>query len=233
MCVIEQPRQEWSSLTDALRLPQYQSLDIDCVAVGISSLNVAAVQIQKILFFEGEIHEDPQTLQSHCASLIAVWSAVRAPSMLDLGECTCVGRRILFGEPKAGRRFSVHAHPRDNGQALFAVFSSTTRWDNTESVKALALDLTERARVVVDRVGAMPEAADTSEDPAKGLDWYLFTAREIEILKLVAAGLTNKQIARELGSSPNTVRNQIHAVFRKTGVSNRTELALRAAVTSA
>ncbi len=41
--------------------------------------------------------------------------------------------------------------------------------------------------------------------------------------------MTNKQIARELGSSPNTVRNQIYAVFRKAGVSNRTELALRVA----
>ncbi|MFG6439800.1 helix-turn-helix transcriptional regulator [Roseateles sp. LKC17W] len=226
---MEREREDWSELTAVLRLPHYQGLDVDCVAVGLSSLDVAAVQIQKILFLEGEIHEDPQTLQSHCASLIAVWSAVRAPSMLDLGECTCVGRRILFGEPKAGRRFSVHAHPLGNGQALFAVFSSTTRWDSAESVKALALDLTERAREVVERVGTGPFPA-LPDEAAKGLDWYLFTAREIEILKLVAAGLSNKQIARELGSSPNTVRNQIHAVFRKTGVSNRTELALRAAI---
>jgi DNA-binding NarL/FixJ family response regulator len=45
----------------------------------------------------------------------------------------------------------------------------------------------------------------------------------------LAVGMSNKQIARELGSSPNTVRNQIYAVFRKAGVSNRTELALRVA----
>jgi len=64
---------------------------------------------------------------------------------------------------------------------------------------------------------------------AESLDWFTFSAREVQILKLLARGLSNKLIARELGSSPNTIRNQIHAVFRKTAVSNRTELALRAA----
>ena len=227
---MEQPGKEWASLAGVLRMPQYQSLDIDCMAVGISSIDVAAVQIQKVLVLEGEIHEDSQTLQSHCASLIAVWGAVRAPSVLDLGECNCVGRRIIFGEPKAGRRFSVHAHALGNSQALFAVFSSTTRWENAGLVKALALELTERARDIQMRVGVCQSPSAVIDEGSKRLDWYLFTAREIEILKLVAAGLSNKQIARELGSSPNTVRNQIHAVFRKTGVSNRTELALRAAL---
>lgn len=227
---MEQPGKEWASLTGVLRLPQYQSLDVDCMAVGVSSIDVAAVQIQKVLVLEGEIHEDSQTLQSHCASLIAVWGAVRAPSVLDLGECACVGRRILFGEPKAGRRFAVHAHALGNNQALFAVFSSTTRWENADLVKALALDLTERAREIQMHAGTSQISSAVIDASSKRLDWYLFTAREIEILKLVAAGLSNKQIARELGSSPNTVRNQIHAVFRKTGVSNRTELALRAAL---
>ena len=77
---------------------------------------------------------------------------------------------------------------------------------------------------------ANDEAAGmTAPDTAPAFDWYRFTTREIEILKLVASGLSNKLIARELGSSPNTVRNQIYAVFRKAEVSNRTELALRVA----
>jgi DNA-binding CsgD family transcriptional regulator len=221
---------EWASITDAVQQPQYKALDIDCVAVGVSSLDTTAVQIQKILFLDGEIHQDPKTLQSHCASLIAVWSAVRTPSVLDLGECTCVGRRILLGEVKAARRFSIHAHALGAGRALFVVFSSTTRWDTPELVKTLALELTEQAHTIYSGEGTAEVPAGAADENAKGLDWYLFTAREIEILKLVAAGLSNKQIARELGSSPNTVRNQVHAVFRKTGVSNRTELALRAAV---
>ena len=227
---MEQLGKEWTSVTDVLRLPKYQSLNVDCMAVGISSIDVAAVQIQKVLVLEGEIHEDSQTLQSHCASLIAVWSAVRSPSVLDLGECMCVGRRILFGEPKAGRRFSVHAHALGNSQALFSVFSSITPWESAALVKELALELTRRALEIQMRVGIAQNPSSVIVDASKRLDWYLFTTREIEILKLVAAGLSNKQIARELGSSPNTVRNQIHAVFRKTGVSNRTELALRAAL---
>ena len=166
---MEQPRKEWSTLTDALRLPQFQGLGIDCVAVGISSIDVSAVQIQEILFLEGEIHEDPQTLQSHCASLIAIWSAVRAPTILDLGECTCVGRRILFGEPKAGRRFAVHAHPLGNCQALFAVFSSTTRWDSTE----LPLD-----RESVDRIVCNPPFGEQMLTPELVIPLYQEAAAE-------------------------------------------------------
>lgn len=72
-------------------------------------------------------------------------------------------------------------------------------------------------------------AEETEAQQDTGLNWYQFTSREVDILKLVAAGNSNKQIARELGSSPNTVRNQIHALFRKAEVTNRTELALRVA----
>ncbi|AFK57158.1 helix-turn-helix transcriptional regulator [Tistrella mobilis] len=51
-----------------------------------------------------------------------------------------------------------------------------------------------------------------------------FTAREAEIARLVADGATNKMIARQLGLSPETVKNHLRAIFRKAGVANRTTL---------
>jgi len=52
--------------------------------------------------------------------------------------------------------------------------------------------------------------------------------RETEILRLVAKGYTNKQIADKLYISPETVKTHIKRIFVKTGVVSRTELAVRA-----
>lgn len=50
------------------------------------------------------------------------------------------------------------------------------------------------------------------------------TARENELVRYVALGLTNREIALACGTSPNTVRNQLASVFRKVAVSTRSEL---------
>jgi len=47
--------------------------------------------------------------------------------------------------------------------------------------------------------------------------------RELEILKMLARGMTNRQIASELALSVHTVRTHLGNVFKKLGVSSRTE----------
>jgi two-component system, NarL family, response regulator len=54
------------------------------------------------------------------------------------------------------------------------------------------------------------------------------TARELEILGMLAKGLTNKQIGHALGISQNTVRNHANSVIEKLDVSDRTEAATTA-----
>jgi DNA-binding NarL/FixJ family response regulator len=54
------------------------------------------------------------------------------------------------------------------------------------------------------------------------------TAREVEILRLVAEGLTNRQIAQKLSVARNTARNHVQNVITKLGVSDRTQAAVRA-----
>jgi DNA-binding NarL/FixJ family response regulator len=49
------------------------------------------------------------------------------------------------------------------------------------------------------------------------------TARELEILRLLAKGLTNKQLGKVLSISENTVKNHVNSVIEKLEVSDRTE----------
>ena len=53
-----------------------------------------------------------------------------------------------------------------------------------------------------------------------------FTAREREVLGLLAEGMPNKQIAKVLGISVRTVTVHVSNLLRKTGASSRTEAAL-------
>jgi DNA-binding NarL/FixJ family response regulator len=50
------------------------------------------------------------------------------------------------------------------------------------------------------------------------------TSREQEVVRLVARGLSNKAIARDLGISPRTVEGHLNHVFDKLGTTSRTEL---------
>lgn len=52
------------------------------------------------------------------------------------------------------------------------------------------------------------------------------TRRQEEMAELVMQGLSNKQIARELGVSPITVRETLHKAFKKLSIRNRTQLAM-------
>ena len=77
--------------------------------------------------------------------------------------------------------------------------------------------LAQRARLVLSRV---PEPR--SADPAEALG---LTSRERDVLRLVAAGRTNRQIAEELFISPKTASVHVSNILAKLGVSGRGEAA--------
>lgn len=54
------------------------------------------------------------------------------------------------------------------------------------------------------------------------------TPNELQLLKLLAQGKRNRVIALELGTAEQTVRNELHIMYRKLGVRNRTGAVIKA-----
>lgn len=54
------------------------------------------------------------------------------------------------------------------------------------------------------------------------------TAREMEVLELIAEGMINKEIAKKLYISEKTVKNHVSSIFKKLNVSDRTQAAIYA-----
>jgi DNA-binding NarL/FixJ family response regulator len=66
----------------------------------------------------------------------------------------------------------------------------------------------------------------TAPTGAANLDAYDLTPREQEILKLIAAGASNKEIAQQLYISEKTVKNHITSILSRLGLRDRTQAAI-------
>lgn len=75
------------------------------------------------------------------------------------------------------------------------------------------------SKTIVDRVKAVSEGG-----PSRGMD--SLSGREKEILRLIAEGLTNKEIAEKICLGEKTVRNYVSSILLKLGISHRTQAAV-------
>ena len=82
--------------------------------------------------------------------------------------------------------------------------------DVVQSVRAVHHGERVIPNAVAARLAEFPERSDLTE-------------RELEVLKLVARGLSNKEVARAIGRTDETVKIHLRNVFAKLGVADRTE----------
>ncbi|MCM2536103.1 response regulator transcription factor [Neobacillus pocheonensis] len=62
--------------------------------------------------------------------------------------------------------------------------------------------------------------------PESKIDTSLFTERELAIMSLIAKGLSNKEISKQLFISEGTIANYITSILGKTGLNHRTQIAI-------
>jgi DNA-binding NarL/FixJ family response regulator len=65
-----------------------------------------------------------------------------------------------------------------------------------------------------------------SAPPPARIDEGLFSERELEVIKAIAEGLSNKEIAERLFMSEGTVKNHVSSILDKTGLDHRTQIAI-------
>ena len=140
-------------------------------------------------------------------------------------HCTgAVGVAVAEAIEDLGRGREYYAR-----RAWMAAYESLARAVLGQACRALGDDDTaalelEAARGVFEQLGATPDLAkvDSLARDAPSVDAHGLTPRELQVLRLVAAGETNKAIAAELVLSDRTVDRHVSNIFTKLGVASRT-----------
>lgn len=179
------------------------------------------------------LHMDPANLDRYRA-----WYQFHDPITFALQarrHATLVGEVMPRGEflrceffndflARDGLHWGINLHAFDGAQALgdLRIWRGRHRDDFDGHDKDL-LNLIEPAFAA-----ALRRARDARAVPPPALP-FAFSTRELQVLRCVARGLTDKEIARELGIALPSVRTYVQRLFEKTGVHRRSGLSRFAA----
>lgn len=163
-------------------------------------------------------------------SISAVDSAHRAVLTATLTEAATSWDRAVHGWRRLRQPYELAQSLLGAAEAHLAAGSRRVALPLLQEAAAVAAELgaapvSQAARQLARR-GRLPLAEpaarpSTSDDPPP----HALTARELEVLRLVADGRTNRQIAAELYISSNTAGVHVSRILTKLGVSTRTEAA--------
>jgi len=190
-------------LADALK----RESGLDVISADCDSTSLAATAASHridVLLLSSSLDEQPHRAFEVLRELRASHPQIRAVMLLDSSK-----REVILHAFRAGARgiFSRHESMESLCKCVRSVHEGQI-WANSVqmsfAVEALASSPTVRA---VD---------------ANGLD--LLSKREMEVVRSLAEGLTNREIAERLGLSQHTIKNYLFRVFDKLGVSSRVEL---------
>lgn len=136
-------------------------------------------------------------------------------------------RRIAaLGLPSRVIMLSLHDLPAYVREALGAGASGYVLKDASiaELRGAVSQVMAGQSVIPLGLINAVMRGGEREPRPAEVLS--TLTQREREVLDLVAEGLTNKEIARQLAVSPATVKAHVERIIAKLGVADRTQAAV-------
>jgi DNA-binding NarL/FixJ family response regulator len=146
----------------------------------------------------------------------------------DLTFDTSVGTLTLQGE--CYKIFPLDDHETSNAYLRYADYSQEEKTDaNSSSIVGYVSILNKTYIILSDTLerfgdAVLPEAHVKRGDQ-KNLDPLdLLTERELQISKFAAKGLSNKEIATQIGISEWTISTHLRRIYAKLSVSNRTAM---------
>jgi DNA-binding NarL/FixJ family response regulator len=152
----------------------------------------------------------------------------------NLGETVMTLRRFHLAHPEVPKVLLVNSFDRDlvvsafrsGARGIFTITDSNLR-DLCKCLQAMAegqiWTTNEQLNYLIELISEVPSLRVLN---ARGKP--LLTPREEQVVALVAEGLGNRQIARELNLSEHTVKKYLFRIFEKLGISSRVELVLYA-----
>lgn len=200
--------------------------------MGLARLEAAQGQAEQALAYLGESLEMIRSTGDRFA--LVRWIGGVARAAVVLGQTGTV-LRLFAAVETLSRAFGIS--PSESEQAEVAELIAPIRaalrpaefrrcWSEggglTEDA-AVALALSVRAERP-EPLSQEPQPRPAPEQQAKGEPAGGLTARQWEIVTLVAQGLSNKEIAKQLFVSPHTVDRHLENVYVRLGLSSRTRL---------
>jgi two-component system, NarL family, response regulator DevR len=105
------------------------------------------------------------------------------------------------------------------------VVKDIERFSLKESIRAVARG---QGAVSPEVAGKVLERLRTKKESSSRVSSMPLSERQLKILRLIAEGFSNREIASRVYLSENTVKSHVQEIFRKLGVRNRVEAALTA-----
>jgi PAS domain S-box-containing protein len=165
----------------------------------------------------------------------------RSPAEIQLWESSVSRKQLEQAVEKTGsvRNLEIQLRTKDGALLDCLVSADTVSIHDQPCVLLVMQDITDRKRSEVELMTAIeavmqdtswfsrtvieklanlrqPHGSNKADAGLKDL-----TAREREVLGLICQGLSDQEIAKQLGLSRNTIRNQIAAIYRKVDVHRR------------
>jgi DNA-binding CsgD family transcriptional regulator len=212
--------------------------------LGQGDADAAAAAIRRVVGETTEPLLRAGLLPAHAEIMLAVGDIEEARRACDeLGGIAAASERAMLDAIAAHARGAVELAEGDARAALVSLRHAWNVWQELEApyqaartrvligsacralgdADSAVLEL-EAARAAFERLGASPDLTrvDSLTGRAAPADTHGLSPRELEVLRLVAAGKPNREIASLLVVSEHTVARHVQNIFTKLGVSSRT-----------
>lgn len=204
--------------------------EVDCAASGAEALKRAAHVSYELVLLDWHLGREPsgaalitrlreQLPQAH---VVIVSGEVHPDLVRTAIEAGAVGFVPKESAPEAMIR-ALHTVARGGISLPPGALAADAGRLPGPATPGMASVMSTSAASVLPSTGEFARGGAGAELTEIGAAFPQLTQRHVEVLGRIVRGLSNKEIARELGIADGTVKQHANAIFRELGLQNRTE----------